>query len=125
MVVLMSVMTPGEGTMVVLVDVVDVVDVVVVGARVVDTPGSPGVVVAVGAVVGAVTTVGQSVWGRYKRMEARAFGGGVGNNVAGLPANAPSMVAFQIRAGNVPPITRSTPAATNSGMSFIGRYKSG
>lgn len=123
-VVLMSVITPGRGTTVVLV-VVDVVDVVVDGASVVDTVGSAGVVVAVGVVPGTVTGVGQSDSGRYNRIASRGFAGGVGNNVAGRPAKAPSMVAFQMRAGKVPPITRSTPAATNSGMSFMGRYRSG
>ena len=107
----------------VVVDVV-VVDVVVVGATVVDAVGSVGVVEAVG-IVGTVTGAGQSDSGRYKRIGSRGFAGGVGNKVAGRPANAASMVAFQMRAGNVPPITRSTPAATNSGMSFMGRYRSG
>ncbi|MFZ9565528.1 MAG: hypothetical protein ACO3AT_10155, partial [Ilumatobacteraceae bacterium] len=78
MVVLMSVMTPGCGAtvldVVVVVDVV--VDVVVVETGTdVEAVGSPGTEVAVGALVGTVISVGQSTWGRYKRIGVREFGG--------------------------------------------------
>ena len=131
-VVLRSVIVPGFGG-------TNVVEVVVVGGKVV-------VVVVVGkvepegsveSIEGTVTggaKVGggkvdaelkQSVPGRYKRMPKRRLGTGVAKTLLGRPAWAASMAAFHIRAGKVPPWTRGTPTATNSGMLFIGKYKSG
>ena len=118
-----------------------VVEVVVVGGKVVvvvvvvvgtvDPEGSvestEGTVTG-GAKVGGGTVVAelkQSVPGRYKRMPKRRFGTGVAKTLLGRPAWAASMVAFQIRDGKVPPMTLGTPTATNSGMLFIGKYKSG
>jgi hypothetical protein len=133
-VVLRSVIVPGfGGTKVVDVVVVGgkvVVVVVVVGGKV-EPEGSvestEGTVTG-GAKVDGGTVVAelkQSVPGRYKRMPKRRLGTGVTKTLLGRPTRAASMVAFHIRAGKVPPWTRGTPTATNSGMLFIGKYKSG
>jgi len=119
-------MAPGRGgTKVVEVVLVVVLVVVVVGTVV--AVGSPGTVTGgdVVAVGGAVTGVKQSVPGRYSRIDGRGLAGGVGKKVAGWPTRAASIVAFQIRDGNVPPTTLSTPTARNSGIPTIGKYLSG
>jgi len=131
-VVLRSVIVPGfGGTKVVEVVVVGgkVVVVVVVGK--VEPEGSvestEGTVTG-GAKVDGGTVVAelkQSVPGKYKRIPKRELGAGVAKTLLGRPAWAASMAAFHMRDGKVPPWTRGTPTATNSGMSFIGKYKSG
>lgn len=124
-VVLRSVITPGMGGTSV-VEVVDVVVLVVVVGTVVAV-GSAGTV-AVGVDVwvgGAVIGVKQSFPGKYRRIDARVFAGGVGKKVAGWPTRAASIVAFQMRDGKVPPTTLSTPTAKNSGILTIGKYLSG
>jgi hypothetical protein len=119
-------MAPGRGGTKV-VEVVLVVELVVVVVGTVVAVGSPGTVTTgdVVSVGGAVTGVKQSVPGRYKRIAPRGLAGGVGKKVAGWPTSAASMVAFQIRDGNVPPTTLSTPTARNSGILTIGKYRSG
>ena len=117
-------MAPGTGGTIV-VEVVVVLVVVVVGTVVaVGSAGmvSLGVEVSVG---GAVTGVKQSVPGKYRRIDARGLADGVGKKVAGCPTRAASIVAFQMRDGNVPPTTLSTPTAKNSGILTIGKYLSG
>ena len=131
-VVLRSVIVPGFGG-------TNVVEVVVVGGKVVvvvvvgkvepegSVESTEGTVTG-GAKVGGGTVIAelkQSVPGRYKRMPKRRLGTGVAKTLLGRPAWAASMAAFHIRAGKVPPWTRGTPTATNSGMLFIGKYKSG
>ena len=131
---LRSVIVPGfGGTKVVEVVVVGgkVVVVVVVVVGKVEPEGSvestEGTVTG-GAKVNGGTVVAelkQSVPGRYKRMPKRGLGAGVAKTLLGRPAWAASMAAFHMRDGKVPPRTRGTPTATNSGMLFIGKYKSG
>ena len=127
---LRSVIVPGFGG-------TNVVEVVVVGGKVVVVGGtvepegsveSTEGTVTGGAKVDGGTVVAelkQSVPGKYKRIPKRELGVGVAKTLLGRPAWAASMAAFHMRDGKVPPWTRGTPTATNSGMSFIGKYKSG